>query len=186
MLNLALRKQIHSTHTQGNKSHTCTYMELQNISLGFHVPNTKERFSSYNYVEHLKWRYSNLYKPRSRTYIGKNVKLAWNLKEKITKSWSQICVLEALFLGEERRGSLVAHGDGGRKVENVDFHGGRRNFVRLVKEMERREKMERKKMKMKWKWRNVTNEWVFGLNRWLVGWWVGKWGWWVVKKIFWW
>ena len=82
MLNLALRKQIHSTHTQGNKSHTCTYMELQNISLGFHVPNTKERFSSYNYVEHLKWRYSNLYKPRSRTYIGKNVKLAWNLKEK--------------------------------------------------------------------------------------------------------
>ena len=107
MLNLALRKQIHSTHTQGNKSHTCTYMELQNISLGFHVPNTKERFSSYNYVEHLKWRYSNLYKPRSRTYIGKNVKLVWNLKEKITKSWSQICVLEALFLGEESRRSLA-------------------------------------------------------------------------------
>ena len=33
----------------------------------------------------------------------------------------------------------------------MDFHGGRRNFVSLVKEMERREKMERKKMKMKWK-----------------------------------
>ena len=124
MLNLALRKQIHSTHTQGNKSHTCTYMELQNISLGFHVPNTKERFSSYNYVEHLKWRYSNLYKPRSRTYIGKNVKLAWNLKEKITESWSQICVLEALFLGEERRRSLARHGDVEMEVICVENHGG--------------------------------------------------------------
>ena len=123
MLNLALRKQIHSTHTQGNKSHTCTYMELQNISLGFHVPNTKERFSSYNYVEHLKWRYSNLYKPRSRTYIGKNVKLAWNLKEKITKSWSQICVLEALFLGEERRRTLAKHGEMEWKVKTWGIHG---------------------------------------------------------------
>ena len=50
MLNLALRKQIHSTHTQGNKSHTCTYMELQNISLGFHVPNTKETVVGGAYV----------------------------------------------------------------------------------------------------------------------------------------
>ena len=126
MLNLALRKQIHSTHIQGSKSHTYTYMELQNLSLGFHVLNTKERFSSYNHVEHLKWRWSNLYKPRSRTYIGKNANLAWNLKEKITKSWSQICVLEALFLGEERRRSLATHHGGGRMKEfRGGGHGGR-------------------------------------------------------------
>ena len=152
MLNLALRKQIHSTHTQGNKSHTCTYMELQNISLGFHVPNTKERFSSYNYVEHLKWRWSNLYKPRSRTYIGKNVKLAWNLKEKITKSWSQICVLEALFLGEERRRSLARHGDVEWKVICVSFHGhGGGDFVRMVKE--KRESWEKLRWsERKWSW----------------------------------
>ena len=149
MLNLALRKQIHSTHTQGNKSHTCTYMELQNISLGFHVPNTKERFSSYNYVEHLKWRYSNLYKPRSRTYIGKNVKLAWNLKEKITGSWSQMWVLQALFLGEERRRSLATHGDVEMEGDCVRNHGegwrmmlGREVLVR--KWWRRWEKSERK------------------------------------------
>ena len=156
MLNLALRKQIHSTHIQGSKSHTYTYMELQNLSLGFHVLNTKERFSSYNHVEHLKWRWSNLYKPRSRTYIGKNVKLAWNLKEKITKSWSQICVLEALFLGEERRGTLVTHGDGGRKVENVRNHGGRVKNGAWPK-WKMRGMRENGEGERKWKWRN---EWV--------------------------
>ena len=123
MLNLPLRKQIHSTHIQGSKSHTYTYMELQNLSLGFHVLNTKERFSSYNHVEHLKWRWSNLHKPRSRTYIGKNVKLAWNLKEKITKSWSQMWVLQALFLGEERRKSLATHGDVEMEVWPWRIHG---------------------------------------------------------------
>ena len=35
-----------------------------------------------------------------------------------------MCVHQALFLGEERRGTLVTHGDGGRKVENVKIHGG--------------------------------------------------------------
>ena len=125
-------------------------------SLGCHVLNNKERFSSYNHVEHLKWRWSNLYKPRSRTYIGKNVKLAWNLKEKITKSWSQICVLEALFLGEERRGSLVAHGDGGRKVENVDFHGGRRNFVRWDEGDEDGSWEKNERRERKWKWGGVS------------------------------
>ena len=121
-------------------------------SLGFHVLNNKERFSSYNYVEHLKWRWSNLYKPRSTTYIGKNVKLAWNLKEKITKSWSQICVLEALFLGEERRRSLARHGEGGRKVICVSFHGhGGGDFVRMVKE--KRESWEKMRWsERKWSW----------------------------------
>ena len=157
MLNLALRKQIHSTHILGCKSHTHTYMELQNISLGFHVLNTKERFSSYNYVEHLKWRWSNLYKPRSRTYIGKNANLAWNLKEKITKSWSQICVLEALFLGEERRGTLVTHGDGGRKVENVRNHGGMMVWPRgwRLKMKEMRESWE----EMRWRERKEYHKW---------------------------
>ena len=171
MLNLALRKQIHSTHIQGSKSHTYTYMELQNLSLGFHVLNTKERFSSYNHVEHLKWRWSNLYKPRSRTYIGKNVKLAWNLKEKITKSWSQICVLEALFLGEERRGTLVTHGDGGRKVENVRNHGGMvengawpKCGREMVKEM--REKWE----KMRWRERKSCHKWSWLEYKWSEIW----------------
>ena len=63
-----------------------------------------------------------------------------------------MCVRQALFLGEERRRSLARHEEGGRKVICVSFHGhGGGNFVRMVKEMERREKMERKKMKMKWK-----------------------------------
>ena len=152
MLNLALRKQIHSTHIQGSKSHTYTYMELQNLSLGFHVHNTKERFSSYNYVKHLKSRCSNLYKPRSRTYIGKNANLAWNLKEEITSSWSQMCVHQALFLGEERRRSLARHGEGGRKVICVSFHGhGGGDFVRIVKE--KRESWEKMRWsERKWSW----------------------------------
>ena len=74
-------------------------------SLGFHVLNNKERFSSYNYVEHLKWRWSNLYKPRSKTYIGKNVKLAWNLKEKNYKVMKpNLCTWSTFpWRGEERK-----------------------------------------------------------------------------------
>ena len=35
-----------------------------------------------------------------------------------------MCVHQALFLGEERRGSLVAHGDVEMEVEWHDLHGG--------------------------------------------------------------
>ena len=44
-------------------------------------------------------------------------------REKITKSWSQICVLEALFLGEERRRSLATHGDVEMEGDCVRNHG---------------------------------------------------------------
>ena len=44
-----------------------------------------------------------------------------------------MCVLEALFLGEERRRSLVAHGDVEWKVKNVKIHGGMEGNHEMVK-----------------------------------------------------
>ena len=156
MLNLALRKQIHSTHIQGSKSHTYTYMELQNLSLGFHVLNTKERFSSYNHVEHLKWRWSNLYKPRSRTYIGKNVKLAWNLKEKNYKVMKPNLYTWSTFpwRGEEK--NLSCTWRCGMEVENVEKSWRRKvwpwGFWKGREKKERKWDEERE--------RYVKNEWV--------------------------